>query len=168
MLPLLRKWRSRGHGIHSPFAFSFVTTVLRQHCKYYAYTDIDQLAADNTDRRVARCLFRILVALRPDSAEVNGNPSIACRRAVELAIQSFDNAVSDYIHIYVPPKATPLQTPPLPPDHSAVVIAREPILTHMSEAIFSTITRGMLFSGRNMAVIVALDRLPKQKFTVDI
>jgi len=32
---------SRGFGIHSPFAFSFVLRVLREKCAYYAYADIE-------------------------------------------------------------------------------------------------------------------------------
>lgn len=32
--------RSKGFGIHSPFAFNFVLKVLRERCPYYAYDDI--------------------------------------------------------------------------------------------------------------------------------
>lgn len=38
----LRRYnRSKGFGIHSPFAFSFVLRVLRERLPYYAYDDID-------------------------------------------------------------------------------------------------------------------------------
>lgn len=40
---LWRHHRSRGFGIHSPFAFGFVTEVLREKCPYYAYADIEAL-----------------------------------------------------------------------------------------------------------------------------
>lgn len=32
--------RSKGYGVHSPFAFHFIRNVLREHCPYYAYNDI--------------------------------------------------------------------------------------------------------------------------------
>ncbi|MBQ9077234.1 MAG: hypothetical protein IJY31_05260 [Muribaculaceae bacterium] len=37
---LHRYKRSKGYGIHSPFAFNFVLRVLREQCPYYAYDDI--------------------------------------------------------------------------------------------------------------------------------
>lgn len=38
----LRRYnRSKGFGIHSPFAFSFVLRVLRERLPYYAYADIE-------------------------------------------------------------------------------------------------------------------------------
>ncbi len=37
---LRRYHRSKGHGIHSPFAFSFVLNVLRERLPYYGYEDI--------------------------------------------------------------------------------------------------------------------------------
>ena len=40
---LSRYHRSKGHGIHSPFAFSFVLNVLRCRLPYYAYEEIATL-----------------------------------------------------------------------------------------------------------------------------
>ena len=37
---LLRKKQSKGHGIHSPFAFDIITNVLNSPYSYYAFTDI--------------------------------------------------------------------------------------------------------------------------------
>lgn len=34
--------KSKGFGIHSPFAFYFVTRVLKEHLPYYCYADIDR------------------------------------------------------------------------------------------------------------------------------
>ena len=38
-----RYHRSRGFGIHSPFAFKFVLNVLRERLPYYAYEDLKEL-----------------------------------------------------------------------------------------------------------------------------
>ncbi len=39
---LLRKKQSKGHGIHSPFAFDIITNVLNGPYSYYAFTDIPE------------------------------------------------------------------------------------------------------------------------------
>lgn len=76
---LNRYKRSRGFGIHSPFAFSFVLRVLRESTPYYAYSDIRDrrsLAASLMQRtrgrrlklmstKEAKMLFRIVCRLRP-------------------------------------------------------------------------------------------------------
>ena len=38
-----RFWRSKGFGVHSPFAFYFITNVMRQKYHYYAYESIEYL-----------------------------------------------------------------------------------------------------------------------------
>ena len=39
---LLRIRKRKGYGVHSPFAFDFVTNVLYNKEKYYAYTEMDK------------------------------------------------------------------------------------------------------------------------------
>lgn len=83
MLPTLNPWRlfllwrsGCGFGIHSPFAFRFVTEVLRQPYSYYGYAELP-------DRR-SRLLLRLLVAFRPERVAFYGGDD-ALRRAVSLA-----------------------------------------------------------------------------------
>ena len=75
-----RHHRSGGFGIHSPFAFNFVRTVLREPTHFYAYGGIGQLVKTikaNTTRRQrremdllseseARLLFRVTNFFNPD------------------------------------------------------------------------------------------------------
>lgn len=71
-------WRSgRGFGIHSPFAFRFVTEVLHQPYAYYSYAD---LGSD----RAAHLLVRLMVAFKPGSVALVGCDD-SLRRAVSLA-----------------------------------------------------------------------------------
>lgn len=56
---LTRYRKSKGFGIHSPFAFHFVLNVLREKAAYYAYADI----ADKRDR--ARHMKHLLGVRRP-------------------------------------------------------------------------------------------------------
>lgn len=64
---LKRLWRSKGHGVHSPFAFRFITAVLRNDSTaYYAYAfGLDDAAGKR--RRQIRRLYRVAVELRPES-----------------------------------------------------------------------------------------------------
>lgn len=49
--------RSRGHGVHSPFAYRFIREVLCENCGYYAYALLKT--------RHERLLYRIAVFLQP-------------------------------------------------------------------------------------------------------
>ncbi len=42
----LRASNGKGHGIHSPFVFEFVTEVLNDNRQFYAYEQIEQLRSD--------------------------------------------------------------------------------------------------------------------------
>lgn len=70
--------RSKGFGIHSPFAFDFVLHVLRERYRYYAYDDIERrrrqvlsLVSSKTRRphiislKNAKMLFRIVCRFQP-------------------------------------------------------------------------------------------------------
>ena len=72
--------RSKGFGIHSPFAFNFVLRVLREQCQYYAYADIEKrrrmvlslVAKSSRHPRVisiknAKMLFRIVCRFHPST-----------------------------------------------------------------------------------------------------
>ena len=72
--------RSKGFGIHSPFAFNFVLKVLRERCPYYAYEIINaarweasRLASSAKERRNllsfknAKMIFRITCHFNPSS-----------------------------------------------------------------------------------------------------
>ena len=56
---LTRYRKSKGFGIHSPFAFHFVLNVLREKSAYYAYADISER------RNEARRMKRLLKVRKP-------------------------------------------------------------------------------------------------------
>lgn len=77
---LRRYHRSKGHGIHSPFAFKFVLNVLRERLPYYAYDDIMQLRKQAKEqsstllhrpriisKKSAKMLFRIVNYFNPEA-----------------------------------------------------------------------------------------------------
>lgn len=58
---LVRFRKRKGYGIHSPFAFAFVTQVIYERGRYYAYDSLDNLSHQGSALRRAdlRLLFRI-------------------------------------------------------------------------------------------------------------
>lgn len=58
---ILRCGYSRGFGIQSPSAYSFVRYVINEHYPYYAYQSLDEEMWDRTRifRKIGRLLFRI-------------------------------------------------------------------------------------------------------------
>ena len=69
---------SRGFGVHSPFAYRFITETLRQEHIYYAYHQM------RTPQE--RLIFRVVLALRPATVALEGMPS--ARKAVRYAMPS--------------------------------------------------------------------------------
>ena len=79
LLKIYRRWvRGRGFGIHSPFAYRFVTEVLRQRLPYYGYADI------SGDPRI-RLLFRLVVEFRPEHVSILSAHPTLLRQAVRRA-----------------------------------------------------------------------------------
>ena len=91
---LRRLHRSRGYGIHSPFAFRFVRDVLRgRRCRYYADSELTA-ARRRLKRRGAdgvpssgmlRRLHRVVSHLQPSRVIIYGNPDQLTVMAVTLA-----------------------------------------------------------------------------------
>lgn len=67
---LLRIRHRCGYGIHSPFAFSFVTDVIYSPGTFYAYADIEKCLASHGDATLrakdGKLLMRLANFVRPD------------------------------------------------------------------------------------------------------
>ena len=77
---VVRWWRSKGHGVHSPFAYRFITMVLRDKGRYYADKELNAMP----DSRWHRLLFRLVCEFQPREVKVP-RLSRSERRAIELA-----------------------------------------------------------------------------------
>jgi len=96
--PLLRvKMMRVGHGftVHSPFAYHFITCVLRERLPYYCFRDEVLTKAD-------RRLFRVAVYFRPRTVAIIGDAPrareilhLACPHACECA----DPAAADLTYL---------------------------------------------------------------------
>ncbi len=73
----LKRFRHRkGYGVHSPFAFDFITGVVYETGMYYAYRPLEQRyggrAVSYRTRKNRRLLFRMVNYARPDRIEIRG------------------------------------------------------------------------------------------------
>lgn len=97
--------RSKGFGIHSPFAFNFVLKVLRERSPYYAYDDIhashweaSRLATSKERRglisfKYAKMIFRITNHFNPNSILQIGTSHGICSKAL-LSVTSTSHLYS--------------------------------------------------------------------------
>ena len=63
-----------GYGVHSPFAFNFLTNVVYERSAYYAYKELDYALRPWERFRIRQCLhllFRIANYLQPRTAYVD-------------------------------------------------------------------------------------------------
>lgn len=154
---LARRRHSRGFGIHSPFAYRFITEVLclPGEYGYYAYAEAGR------DRRL-RMLVRLLAFFHPASVRIDfgsgsGRVEALVRRvlphaAVNAGDPDFIISNKD-ISGFMPCNALILGA-----DTAAVLASARGALEH-----------GMTFSdGRDCAVVAALSHLPRQDFELKL
>lgn len=66
---LKRKKQAKGFGIHSPFAFDFITNVIYEKHWHTAFLDIDQILSENnieaTDQKLHHLSYRLVRHFQP-------------------------------------------------------------------------------------------------------
>ena len=178
----LTRWRSNhGYGVHSPFAFRFITAVVRQTSYfYYAYPALDA-AAGRKDRREARLLFRILCHFNPGNVVLSGNIPRWVHEAVTLA--------DSRTHVLSPDKVTHAIDNPFfiigAIDSNDIESVAGTITRHIGsgmtavvrdpshnqaivDKIASAVTHGMIFRGDQSAIIVTRHDLPRQEYRITL
>lgn len=147
-----RWWRGQGFGVHSPFAFRFITETL--HCPapygYYAYPELKRLwqSAPRHGRMPLRrmlAIYRTGLRFAPATVELHGSDphGLAAAALATAAAGSTDTGGKT---------------------------ARCLIFTNMAgwNEATAAMTCGMSFTDGRWGVIVADERLPLQHFEVDI
>lgn len=153
-------WRhSKGFGIHSPFAYRFITEVVRQHLPYYGYADI------SSDRRL-RLLYRLIVYFRPRRVKIVSSQPTLLEGVIRRA-SSQTELVSDAPYFLVADAsdcATSDLCSMLIPGMEALILNADRATTR---AISEALPCGMLFDNRHGTIIIAAYRhLPRQNFDV--
>lgn len=161
--PVNRRRHRRGFGIHSPFAFRFVTEVLCQPLPYYGYADIGR------DSRL-RLLLRLTASFRPATVLLlSSQPdrlAATVRRASPSAktVKKADGVRPDFV-VADDLDARPADYLPLVEDGAHLLLlnaAKESI-----REIRAELSRGMLFdNNRGTVVVAAYAHLPRQNFDV--
>lgn len=110
----MKRFRNRcGYGVHSPFAFNFITNVVYEKTAYYAYADIERsgeyqkLKKKSCSRKVNRLLFRLVNWSQPSTLLEVGSESAAslylrkgCKGSTHLRIthpDEFNNLLPTHI-----------------------------------------------------------------------
>lgn len=158
---LTRWWRGRGFGVHSPFAYKFITETLHCPYAYYAYQPIADEARTRREMEDAERLFRIVLHFRPRRVERRGTPSVAMETAVAEASAAFRVASEQLLTII----AEPQSTVNVEPNSVTVFVGRG---CKSAENLPKKHDYGMIFRGRRMIVVVMSTALPFQQFDVDI
>lgn len=168
-----KRWRhGRGFGIHSPFAYDFITRTLRERLPYYGYDDIDAArgcawSEPLLPARRLRLLFRILARFNPPVVAVVGEPADTVLTATFTAVRH-DIKITDDPHdadFIIVNGDTDFSI-----DSEKVVVVFPDTRRAGSAAlenIWRQISRGMRFdNGCGFSIIVADPKLPRQQFDV--
>lgn len=140
MLGRLQQWRhKRGFGVHSPFAYDFITTTLRERrgYAYYAYPQIS---------RANRRLYRVLVRLCPAlvrSVRSDADLMAAVGR-LNAAATAGDACPGDRHIVLLPPYTADKE--------------------ELWQQTLSRARSGMSFASGSLRVFVASPTLPRQDF----
>ena len=154
-----RWWRSRGHGVHSPFAFRFIRGVLREKAPYYNYSVIEGLGGDVAWHKL---LFRLVCEFEP-MAVMSSHLSEAECKVIELA----DSRVA-----LLPPSVSPAHFPPgaiemKAPGVTALVIRDLNACPHEWERLHVSLESGMTFTNGTTGIVVVRPDLPRQDFEIN-
>ncbi|MBD5301335.1 MAG: hypothetical protein HDS17_07740 [Bacteroides sp.] len=174
---LKRAWRSRGFGIHSPFAFRFVTCVLREKGEYYAYPALRRLAGKGRRFRSIALIFRLVCEFRPRFVVVSGERN---RNEVALAVALADSGVQTVGSL---PEDLPASVPVIFVSLSGDEAGRLAHLAGIQErravgvwidvprgvrqSLKMNLRSGMTFAGSRMFIAVCRPDLPRQDFEIN-
>ncbi len=150
-MSIKRWWRGHGFGVHSPFAFRFITEVLRcdSGYAYYAYDELRRqwMSAPSGERmpwRRMAAIYRVGVRFAPAPVALRGDdPYGLASAAIAMASGSADIPAED-----------------------AVVSVWADITTGGWPEAVSAMKRGMSFSDGHIGIIVADCKLPLHHYEV--
>lgn len=163
--------RSRGFGVHSPFAFAFIRDVIGERSYgYYAYPAIERICREpgsGADVRMMKLLFRVACAVRPAGFCALGRGADAARRCIALASSTTDTAAAASAAAlwFVGGSASGLPSP------EALVAAQAVVVVDGNAALLDALGAamtdyGMIFRSGDRGIAVGWERLPRQDFPI--
>lgn len=164
-----RRWRAGGFGIHSPFAYAFVTEVLSRRGASGHENLLDGLNGD--DLHFASLLLRCIGYFRPASIAVYSDPGNMLRRIIEATGRDITIVDDDSDIVPDMTVAGAAESRLLRDNGSPVyIIARtdkEPARGAWRR-LTATCAHGMDFSDRRTGIICRFSHLPRQSFKIII
>lgn len=201
--------RNKGYGVHSPFAFNFITGVIRNTgYHYYGYAALDDVSGK--ERKRARLLFRIACRFNPREVLETGSDK-DCGEWVKAALLLHDSrtrivtaadageinsdrvtyrpALREAVSLYAARIEAGGHTPFVIinaiesgddatvllsflsgclPTGAVVIVRNRRDNESVLRKVIGLMSRGMVFTDRDSAVIVTRPDLPKQFFKVDL
>lgn len=136
-----RRWRAKGHGVHSPFAYRFITEILALD-SIYGYYEYDNIATRDIDAKTSRWL-RLICRLK-------------ARYADRLIIVDDDFNMAGNVD---------------PEEFTDKIIAIKDSNSGGGRKILKNVANrkfGMVFGYRRIAVVCLLKHLPCQNFEIHI
>ncbi len=170
--------RSRGFGVHSPFAFAFLMNVLNERkAAYYAYPELDALASGLRERNENRLMFRLLAYFNPSEVLIIGRSTASLDFAVAKAAGSAVASRSETVPARWPELTIVNDVAgnaPMPELNCSqgdrVIVVRGLARKAANSALFSRLLSeaecGMAFYDRDLGIFVGRKTLPRQDFPV--
>jgi hypothetical protein len=171
-----RWWRSKGFGIHSPFAFEYVNEVIAQPCHYYAYSETDIVAKRcRVSRRLTRLLSRVAIRCWSPSAVCLGTDSwveeVLKASRSDIAIlraPRTDTAMFILGNVHMPEVAFLSPLDAISSCEATIVLLGVNEPHSASATAFSRLKQelqhGMTFSDGYTAIVITNSKLPRQDF----
>lgn len=154
----LRHWRTaKGFGVHSPFAYHFITRVLRERLPYY---DFDRLAEVEGPiaARYARLLYRLTDYFSPATATVSGIHAEPARRIMQMAAPAIEFTEGSGADMAVCAGSCGFTLSDVPV--SVIFSTKRSEIARLTRLV----TQGMTFSNGHVLIIVKRRGLPRQDF----
>lgn len=174
-----KRWRhTRGYGVHSPFAYSLVSEVVRpgSDYAYYGYEDIDnsiEHSESRRNRRESRILLRLASRLNVRSAFIPQHAVNTFRVAllaansrmhVTTALSEIPDCTlvasnADYVPLDILKQC--LTTP-------GRVLALRKLPEGWRDELFAVLGDGMMFFSRDNAIIISRPGMQKVAYSVKL
>lgn len=166
----MRFYRSRGFGIHSPFAFRMIQEVVRcpyPGYSYYAYGNIRELCrAAKLSASAGYRFYRLLVFINPAEIILSNEEEIW--RQIAGLYHPFKGKGS-LVVIDSPTSFTPELEQRVNGDAPCYILIlnlQKGEMTKSFDALTRTIDYGMTFTNGRRALLCAVRGLPRQKYKV--
>lgn len=172
-----RLMRSRGFGVHSPFAYTFIRDVIDSPCRYYAHDNINIIARKHgAKRRRLDLIFRIACRFDFRDAFCSGRSATAMMHTLALSHADFKPTPAGKAPSLVAADCGCDEASTLDQARKAIAAGGAIVLfdinsndsaTHtIWRIICDEATIGMAFAGSSTGIFIASPHLPRQDHSI--